>query len=740
MLSPGAFKEGEADVRFGNIACNPLMTDIDKQVSEAEHSSSEPEALLPLELRRPGALFFNRELSMLEFFRRVLEEALDETQPLLERLKFLSIFSSNLDEFFMVRVSGLKETFEGEVLKLSPDGRTPGEQLQEIRARLLPMLAEQMRCFEEEILPRLGATGIHIAPYETLSASETDALTEFFMRKVFPLLTPQAVDPGHPFPYISGLSLNLGLMVGPIRRHGITQSLAGHPEPRFARIKIPPLVPRMVPVAGEESKFVLLEELIAANLGVLFPRMHPDKCYPFRVTRDADVEMREDEAVDLLQIMEETVRQRRFGSPVRLEVSREMPEEMVGYLTGELNLTSDDVYRIDGPLDMTGLMSLDQTERPELKDTPLTPSLPARLRGQESIFDIIKRNDVLLHHPYNAYSVVTDFIKAAAHDPDVVAIKMCLYRTGKNSPIPELLVEASQRGKQVTALVELKARFDEENNIEWAKQLEESGVHVIYGMVGLKTHCKLTLVVRTESDNLRPYVHIATGNYNPITSGFYTDLGLFTVDEEIGADAIELFNYLTGFSRQKEYRRLLVAPVNMRNSMLALIRRETAHARQGRPARIIVKINRLADTEIIRALYEASQAGVQTDLIVRSICMLRPNVPGLSETINVRSIVGRFLEHSRIFYFANGDDEEVYVGSSDWMPRNFDRRVEVVTPVHDPHLKRYLKDVVLAAYLRDNVKARRLLPDGAYERLRPSSGETGFDSQMYFAGHIGLEA
>jgi polyphosphate kinase len=716
------------------------MPDVVQQSSQIEQSSSTPDVPGPLNLGDPHSLFFNRELSLLEFFRRVLEEALDETQPLLERLKFLSIFSSNLDEFFMIRVSGLTETFAEEVTELSPDGRTPGDQLKEIRSRLLPMLATQMRCLLTEIIPRLADAGLRIAPYETLSEAEKVSLEEFFMRRVFPVLTPQAVDPGHPFPYISGLSLNLGLMVGPVSRHGITQSLAGSPEPRFARIKVPPLVPRLIPVVEGGTKFVLAEELIAAHVNALFPRMHVDKCYPFRVTRDADVEVRNDEALDLLQIMEQTVRQRRFGSPIRLEVSQQMPGEMVSYLTNELNLTDDDVYTLDGPLDVAGLISLYEADRPELKDKPFTPTLPARLRRQESIFDLIKRNDVLLHHPYNSYAVVTDFIKAAARDPEVVAIKICLYRTGKDSPIPQLLIEASQSGKQVTALIELKARFDEENNIEWAKQLEESGVYVVYGLVGLKTHCKLTLVVRNEGDILRQYGHIATGNYNPVTSCFYTDIGLFTVDEEIGADAVDLFNYLTGFSRQKEYRRLMVSPVNMRESMLALIKRETAHARAGRPARIIVKINRLADTEIIRALYEASQAGVPIDLIVRSICMLRPGVPGLSETINVRSIVGRFLEHSRIYYFANGGDEEVYVGSADWMPRNFDRRVEVVAPVQDSRLRRYLKEVVLAAYLRDNVRARRLLPDGAYARLRPSPDEARFDSQVYFIGSVSLEA
>ncbi len=687
---------------------------------------------LPNKLKDLSPYLFNRELSLLEFFRRVLEEAFDEEQPLLERLKFLSIFSSNLDEFFMIRVSSLKEALEGEVKKLSPDGMTTGEQLKEIRKRLLPMLVEQMLCLREMILPQLEATGIIIAPYETLTQAERESMEKFFTRRVLPMLTPQGVDSGHPFPYISGLSLNLGLMVEPVRAHGITQSLTGSAEPRFVRLKIPPLLPRLVRVEGAEAKFVLMEELIAANVGALFPRMHAGKCYAFRVTRDADIEVREEEAVDLLQMMEQTLRERRFGSPVRLEVSSKMPEEMVSYLTDALRLTDDDVYKIDEPLDLTGLMSLYDLERPELKDRPLTPTFPARLRKQQSIFDAIQQQDILLHHPYNSYSVITDFIKEAAADPDVVAIKMCLYRTGRNSPIPQTLIEASGRGKQVTALVELKARFDEENNIEWAKRLEESGVHVVYGLVGLKTHSKLTLVVRSEGDILRRYVHIATGNYNPVTSGFYTDLGLLTAHEQIGEDATDFFNYLTGFSRQKDYRRLLVAPVNMRERLLALIERETAHARAGRPAHIIAKINRLADKESIRALYEAAQAGINIDLIVRGICMLRPGVPGLSENIRVVSIVGRFLEHSRIFYFANGGDEDVYVGSADWMPRNFDHRVEVVTPIHDTEMKRYLKDEVLETYLNDTTKARRLLPDGTYERARADAGEAKLNSQEYF--------
>ena len=675
---------------------------------------------------------FNRELSQLEFYRRVLEEALDSTQPLLERLKFLAIFTDNLDEFFMIRVSGLKEMIEEEATELSPEGMKYADQLREIRARLLPMFAEQMRCLREEVLPALDAEGLRIVAYSTLSLPERQAMREFFKKKVLPVLTPQGVDPGHPFPYISNLSLNLALMVEPVPEMGITRSLTGNPEPRFVRLKMPPLVPRLVPVAGESAKFVMLEDLIASNLESLFPRMRSGDCHAFRVTRDADVEVREDEAHDLLHLVEQSLRRRRFGTPVRLEVSAGMPDEMVTYLTESLDLAPDDVYKVDGPLGLSGLMQLYKLDRPDLKDRPFKPKVPARIRNAKSLFDVIRRRDLLMHHPYTSYTVVTDFIRHAAHDPDVLAIKMCLYRTGANSPIPQALIEARDRDKEVTALVELKARFDEQANIEWAKRLEEAGVHVVYGIVGLKTHSKVSLVVRREDDELRHYVHVATGNYNPVTSNFYTDLSLFTADEEIGSDAADLFNFLTGFSRQKEYERLLVAPANLREKMIGLVRREAEHARAGRPARIIVKINRLADPTMIRALYEASQAGVEIDLIVRGICMLRPGVPGLSETIRVRSIVGRFLEHSRAFYFQNGGDEDVYTGSADWMPRNFDRRVEVVAPVRDEALKKYLKDVLLDAYLRDNVKARQLRPGGTYERIPVPPGAEHFNSQLYF--------
>ncbi len=497
-------------------------------------------------------------------------------------------------------------------------------------------------------------------------------------------------------------------------------------------------MPRLVRIGETGTKFTLLEDLIVANAHVLFSRMHVSEGHSFRVTRDADIEVREDKAADLLKAIEQTLRKRRFGSAVRLEVSKTMPAAMIRYLTKELELTSEDVYVVDGPLRVDDLMRLYGLDKPSLKDKPVKITVPRFIKNEESIFEVIKQQDVMLHHPYTSYSTVVKFIDAAAQDPDVLAIKICLYRTGANSPIPQSLIEACEQGKQVTAIVEIKARFDEEHNIEWAKRLEEAGVHVVYGVVGLKVHCKVALVVRRETDDdLRRYVHIATGNYNPVTSNFYTDLGILTANEEIGADASDLFNFLTGYSRQKQYRQLLVAPVNLRERIISLIRRETEHALAGRPARIVIKINRLADMEVVRALYKASRAGVPIDLIVRGVCMLRPNVPGLSENINVRSIVGRLLEHSRAYYFQNGGDEELYTGSADCMSRNFDRRVEVIVPVYDPKLKAYLKDVVLMAYLKDNVKARRLLPDGSYERIKPAPGEEPFNSQLHFQNSIG---
>ena len=682
---------------------------------------------------RPTNLVFNPELSLIEFFRRVLAQAVDLDAPLLERLRFLVIFENILDEFFMIRVAALKEqVYEGSVGP-SPDGLTPAEQLREIRQRLRPIFAEQMQCLREDILPQLASEGIIVTPYSSLSGAERTELNSYFAQRVFPILTPLAVDPAHPFPYISGQSLNLGLMVGSENESGAESAENG--EARFVRLKIPPVLPGLVQVGNREGRFVLLRELIAGNLSSLFPGMTVGKSHQFRVTRDADIDIREDNVENLLEALQEGLRQRRFGAPVRLEVSDTMPPSMVTYLREALELETVDVYTVDGPLNVSDLQSLCELNRPDLQYRPLRPSLPAVLKVKKSIFEIIREQDVLLHHPYTAYSTVSDFVRAAAHDPDVMAIKICLYRTGQRSRIARALIDAAERGKQVTAIVELKARFDEENNIEWAQRLETAGVHVVYGLVGLKTHCKLTQVVRREGDALTCYIHIATGNYNPTTSCTYTDPGLFTADKEIAADATEFFNYLTGCSKQTEYRRLLIAPVNLREKLTMLIERETSHARAGRPARIVAKLNRLADPVMIQTLYEASQAGVSIDLIVRGVCLLRPGVAGLSENIHVRSIVGRFLEHSRIVYFANDGDEEVYVGSADWMPRNLNRRVEVICPVSDPRLKRYLKDIVLGAYLRDNVNASELREDGSYERMRSTSDEEQFDSQMYFEGN-----
>lgn len=708
------------------------MTD-GTDLHQKEKNRGQHPVTLPPTLFLSRKLLFNREASWLEFNRRVLEEALDQSQPLLERVKFMSIFSANLDEFFMIRVSGLKEQVDEGVTDLSLDGLTPAAQLKLINEQLRPMLDQQVACFKEDLLAALASHGIVITPYRALSDRERRSLTTYFMENVFPVLTPQAVDPSHPFPYISNLSLNLGVMIEP---NGGAVSTPNASPPRFARVKVPPLVPRLVPVGGGQStEFIFLEELIAANIEVLFPGMRASELNAFKVTRDADIEIREDEANDLLQAVERELRKRRFGTAVRLEVAASMPGEMVRYLASSLRLNAEDVYTIDGPLNMPDLMALYKLDQPALKDKPLIPAVPPAFRTDESMFDVIRRHDVLVHHPYNSFSPVIDFINTAADDPNVQAIKMTLYRTGPDSPVVKALMAASEKGKQVAVLVELKARFDEESNIEWARRLERAGVHVVYGLLGLKTHCKLALVVRREGDSLRRYVHVGTGNYNPATARIYTDIGLFTADEHFGADATELFNYLTGYSKQVEYRRLLVAPVNLRERVTALIEREIEHHKNGRPARIIAKINSLTDTKLVRALYEASQSGVPIDLLVRGVCALRPGVPGLSDTISVTSIVGRFLEHSRIFYFLNAGEEDVYIGSADWMQRNLDRRVELLAPIEDPRLRRHLKEEVLEACLRDNVKARGLQPDGSYERVRPAEGEDAIDSQSHLISY-----
>ena len=687
-------------------------------------------ALLPVD--NPKYLL-NRELSWLEFNRRVLEEALNDQTPLLERLKFLSIFSTNLDEFFMIRVSGLKEQIAEGIRGVSRDGLTATQQLRAIREKVPLLLDEQMRCLHEDILPKLSEQGIKIVSYSDLNKDEKKKLERYFHKFVFPVLTPQAVDESHPFPYVSNLSLNLGLIVEPDKtiNHGKLHHLFN--RHRFVRVKLPPNIQRLIPIEGQENSYTLLGELVASNIKHLFPNMRTNKAYLFRLTRDADLDIREDEAGDILSTMKrELHNQRRFSFPVRLEVTDSMSDKMADYLSESIGLTERDVYRVKGFLNIPDLMSLYGTDRPDLKDAPIAYSIPAQIQKPKSVFDILKKQDILLHHPYTTYSVVTDFINTAANDEKVRAIKICLYRTGKDSPIVDSLINASRNGKQVAALVELKARFDEENNIEWARRLEDEGVHVIYGMRGLKTHSKVTLVVRHENDEMRRYVHIATGNYNPTTSKIYTDLGLLTGNEEIGEDATDLFNFLTGYSFQTEYKQLLVAPVNLRERMLEHIEREIKHQTNGKHGRIIVKINSLTDDKFIQALYRASQAGVKIDLIIRGICALRPGIEGLSENIRVVSIVGRFLEHSRIFYFANDGHEDIYIGSADWMHRNLDRRVEAAVPINDKKIKKYIREEILAAYLKDNVNSRVLDAEGNYIKVTAESEKEIFSSQMYF--------
>lgn len=711
-----------------------MSTAVEQQTPSMVQATAAIKPQLELDNLPASDLFINREASLLEFHRRVLEEALDQSNPPLERLKFLSIFSSNLDEFFMIRVSGLKDELEEEVDQLSLDGMTPGEQLRMIRESVIPMIAEQQRCLTQELLPQLESEGIVVASYRSRCDAERKSLDAYYKEKVFPVLTPLAVDPTHPFPYISPLSLNLGLVVQAADGPSPADPPKFKNEPRFVRIKVPSIVPRLVPIEGSAETFVLVEDLIQANIGSLFPGMDPGPSFCFRVTRDADIEIREEEAEDLLRVLQREIRQRRFGSPVRLEISADMPDVLRKYLTESLNLVEDDVYEVEGPLGVQDLMALYEIDRPDLKDRPFAAVVSERLQSGRPLFDLIKERDLLVHHPYDSYDCVTDFINEAVADPDVVAIKMCLYRTGPDSPIPPALIRASEQGKQVTALIELKARFDEEHNIEWARKLDEAGVHVVYGIIGLKTHGKLTLVVRREGDSLKRYAHIASGNYNPTTSCTYTDVGLFTADEQIGADATELFNYLTGCSRQTDYRRLFVAPVTLRSQITTLIDREIENQRAGRPARIVAKFNRLADKQMIMKFYEASQAGVKIDLIIRGICMLRPGVPGLSESISVRSVVGRFLEHSRVFYFENGGKEELYIGSADLMSRNLKHRIEVLAPVRDRQIKNYLKDEVLATYLRDTVKARELQADGTYRNIPTAANDEKFDSQSFFVG------
>ncbi|MBD5654167.1 MAG: polyphosphate kinase 1, partial [Candidatus Eremiobacteraeota bacterium] len=594
------------------------------------------------------SLYFSRELSWLEFNDRVLEEAIDERNPLLERLKFIAIFSTNLDEYFMIRVAALKQQVAAEVHKRSNDGRLPEEQIAAISERLRRSLARFAKLLRAEIFPALEREGIAIRRYDELSERQRETLGSLFDTRVFPVLTPLAVDQGHPFPYISNLSLSLGVEMYEMTDEG--------PRMHFARVKVPQSLPRLVPVDAPQGElhFVTLEDIIAHNLPALFPGMEIRASYCFRVTRDADLDLQEDEADDLLRAIESELRKRRFGEPVRLEVEVGMPDHLRAMLLEALSLGDVDLYALDGLLGANDLWAIVNLDRPDLHDAPFTPSIPKRLLGETDIFAAIREGDLLLHHPYDSFDPVVQFIKQAANDRQVLAIKQTLYRTSGDSPVVNALVEAAENGKQVAALIELKARFDEENNIHWARNLERVGAHVVYGFPAMKVHAKVILVVRDEPDGIRRYVHFGTGNYNDKTAKVYTDLSLFTCRPELGADVTHLFNRLTGFSKTTKYEKLLVAPTTMRAGFFELIERETEHARAGRPSGIVAKLNAISDARIVRALYAASQAGVPIELIVRGMCELRPGIPGVSETIRVRSIVGRFLEHSRIFCFANG--------------------------------------------------------------------------------------
>lgn len=704
-------------------------TKTEKQSVEEKKASRRMAALPPaIDLKDPS-LYINRELSHIEFNRRVLHET-EADHPLLEKIKFLAIYNSNIDEFFMVRVSGLRQQMRLGVMITPPDGLLPREQLANIHRTLTQLFAESNAIWHEQLKPALEDAAIKVLDYKDLSRSQKANLRQYFERDVFPVLTPLASDPSRPFPHISNLSLNLAVQIRDPKND----------EAHFARLKMPATLPRLVPITRLDTddlstpsvqKFVWLEQLITANLDRLFPGVEILAAHPFRVTRNSDMELQEEEADDLLIMMEENLRQRHFGSVVRLEIDDSMPPTMRELLMINLEVESYDVYTTEGPLGLSSLWELHRLERPDLKDKPFQPRLPASLRSGEGIFGILRRRDVLLHHPYDSFMPVINLLETAAADPDVLAIKITLYRVGTNPPIVNALARARQNGKQVAAVVELKARFDEESNIHWAQELESAGVHVVYGLIGLKTHCKVLLIVRRERDGIRRYVHLSSGNYNSTTARLYTDIGFMSRDDALGADASDLFNFLTGYSRHTDYRKFLVAPVSIRRRLLEMIKREEALGSNGR---LIFKCNSLVDGEMIRALYRASQAGVKIDLIIRGICCLRPGIPGVSDNIQVMSIVGRFLEHSRIYYFHNGGEPEIYMGSADLMPRNLDRRVEVLFPIEEPDLRRDVVENILAVSLRDTEKSHILQADGRYvpRRYMVESDAPLFSSQEWF--------
>jgi polyphosphate kinase len=683
-----------------------------------------------------SSLYINREVSWTRFNRHVLDEARDESHPLLERVKFLAIFANNLDEYFMVRVSGLQRQLEKGVLKSPPDGMTPQQQLDAIRQMLLPDLAILYNTWHKEILPKLAAEGIFIHIYADLTELQKELMRKYFIDEIFPVLTPLVFDSAHPFPFISNRSLNLAIIV----RNQNNKDF-------FARVKVPTnLFSRLIRIPPKSSgesgddaivHFVYIEDLISANLDKLFPGMEVIASSPFRITRDADIDIEVDDASDLLTTVEEVMEQRARGKPVRIELECSMHDGICQMLEKKLGVTPSMLYRVGHPIGMADLMQLLSLDRADLKDIPFQPSLPSDLAEGTDIFSAIRHHDILLYHPYDSFSPVVNFLRQAAYDPDVLAIKITLYRVGSKSPIVNALLEARENGKDVAALIELKARFDEENNIGWARALENEGVHVVYGVVGLKVHAKLCMVIRREKDGIRRYLHLGTGNYNATTSRIYTDFGLLTCDREKGEDVANVFNLLTGYARITNYQKLLVAPVTLRNEMIDRIDREITHQRERGDGHIIFKMNALIDPLCITALYRASQAGVKVDLQVRGICCLRPGISGVSENITVTSIVGRFLEHARIYYFHNGGNEEVLLGSADLMPRNLDRRVEILFPVENLQNRKAIISTILPVQLKDTIKCRILKSDGSYERRRPSENMPALNAQSWLVDHRG---
>lgn len=677
--------------------------------------------------RHPADDYINRELSWLEFNARVLEEARDPTTPLLERLKFLAIFSSNLDEFFEVRVAGLKEQLHAgiEPQDYPADGLDPDTVLQRIEARAHELVEAQYRELTEEVMPALAEHGVERVGSADLTESERAYVDRLFASHVYPVLTPLAIDPGHPFPHVHNKSLNIALL--------LENENADGPDELFGVVQVPAVLERIVVLPGEGLRFFLLEDLIAERAGELFGGFRIADQTVFRVTRNTDLDLDEDEVEDLLLSIEESLRERRRGEAVRLEIQKGVNERFVRMLGEALALRTRDLYAVAGPVDLTGLMVLYEMHGfRHVKEKPIVPRAAAGVGRGDDLFEAIRQADILIHHPYESFNAVVDFIEHAADDPDVLAIKQTLYRTSVSSPILSALARAAQNGKQVTALVELKARFDEANNIVWARSLERAGVHVVYGVVGVKTHCKVALVVRREAEGIRRYAHLSTGNYNPTTARIYTDLGLFTADPEFGEDASELFNLLTGYSQGHRWKKFLVAPRGLRDKIVEMIERERRVAEAGRRARIIAKMNALVESSVIDALYDASRAGVKIDLLVRGICCLRPGLPGVSESIRVTSVVDKFLEHSRIFYFENEGNPEIFLSSADWMPRNFYRRIELAFPIEDPQLKDRIIREILAVSLADNVKTRILQPDGTYSRLEAEEGRAPIRSQVMF--------